>query len=496
MLSLISPPSPGSRLNKPSAIFSRRRAGILAHITSLPGPQAAGDLGENAYFFIDFLKRSGCSVWQTLPLGQPHADGSPYQCVSAHAGNTSLICRQQLRDCGWLPDQDEVALEQAYSGFLAHASEQERQDFSDFCHAQVGWLDDFALYQLWKQKFQDRAWHDWPKDYRDRKASLLAKTAITHQAELSNIKFQQFVFFRQWAALKAYANQNGILLFGDIPIFVAYDSADVWAERDNFKLNADGSMPVVAGVPPDYFSETGQRWGNPHFDWGYLQAQGFDWWLRRIEGQLQLFDIVRIDHFRGFEAAWEVPAEEDTAINGSWVPAPGRLFLEKVQQHFGEIGLVAEDLGVITPEVEALRDDFALPGMRILQFGFSDDPDNPHEPHNCVPHSVIYTGTHDNDTTLGWYQQLTVEHKQKVDDYLGEPNVAMPDALINWVLASVSRLAVLPMQDVLALDGEHRMNVPGTIDGNWRWRFDWSQLTEQRIDYLGQRLKVYGRLAD
>lgn len=484
-------------MNNQATIFNQRRAGILAHITSLPGPQTAGDLGQDAYSFIDFLNKTGFTVWQTLPLGMPHGDGSPYQCMSAHAGNTALISRNKLVIAGWLEARqllEENFLDLAYAGFIAKANEQQQQEFTEFCDQQAGWLDDFALYLFWKNSFAGQGWIDWPEPYRDRDSVALKTAIATNTTALTRIKFQQFIFFQQWLELRAYANQQGVLLFGDIPIFVAYDSADVWADRDNFKLNADGSMPVVAGVPPDYFSETGQRWGNPHFNWPHMESQGFAWWLQRIETQLLLFDIVRIDHFRGFEAAWEVPTSEDTAINGAWVKAPGQQLLKKIQQHFGDIALVAEDLGVITPEVEALRDDFGLPGMKILQFGFSEDPENPHEPHNCSQHNVMYTGTHDNDTTLGWYQQLSTEQKQRVDSYLGSTEKDMPDVLINWALASVAKMAILPMQDVLVLDGEHRMNVPGTIEGNWVWRFSWGQLTEHRIEYLRKRLALYGRL--
>jgi 4-alpha-glucanotransferase len=427
----------------------------------------------------------------------PHDDGSPYQCMSAHGGNIGLISGAKLIAAGWLEAtqlNEKNYLDLAYDGFITKASEQQKQEFAGFCDTHAWWLDDFALYLLWKHKFAGKGWYAWPEPYQNRDDALIKSAQVTDSRAIDSHKFQQFVFFQQWAELKAYAHHHGVLLFGDIPIFVAYDSADVWAERTNFKLNADGSMPVVAGVPPDYFSATGQRWGNPHFNWEYLRNNGFDWWLRRIQTQLQLFDILRIDHFRGLEAAWEIPVTEDTAINGEWVKAPGQLLLNKIHQHFGYIALVAEDLGVITPEVEALRDDFSLPGMKVLQFGFSNDPHNPHEPHNCSRHSVIYTGTHDNDTTLGWYQQLNERQRYSVDNYLSNPDIAMPDALINCALASVARMAILPLQDVLGLDGEHRMNVPGTTEGNWSWRFSWDQLSDQRIENLREKVVLYGRL--
>jgi 4-alpha-glucanotransferase len=310
---------------------------------------------------------------------------------------------------------------------------------------------------------------------------------------MEGIKFEQYVFFRQWNALKAYAMDKQVLLFGDIPIFVSYDSADVWANRQVFKLNADGEMAVVAGVPPDYFSENGQRWGNPHYDWEYLQATGFKWWLERLESQYGLFDILRIDHFRGFEAAWEIPATEDTAINGQWAPAPGRQLLQAIQSRFPALALVAEDLGIITAEVEALRDDFALPGMKILQFAFDGNSQNPYLPMNYPRNCVAYTGTHDNDTTLGWFDGLNDSDKQRIYDYIGWSSLPMPNALMHLALASVANLAIIPMQDVLGLGSADRMNTPGTVDGNWRWRFDWSQLSSDKVRYLAHLIGLFGR---
>ena len=315
------------------------------------------------------------------------------------------------------------------------------------------------------------------------------------KAEIDATKFQQYVFFRQWFELKSYAAEHKVWLFGDIPIFVSYDSADVWANREVFKLDDNGEMTVVAGVPPDYFSETGQHWGNPHFNWQHLKKTGFHWWLERLQTQLELFDILRIDHFRGLEAAWEIPKDEATAINGQWVKAPGRALLTAIYNSFENIELVAEDLGIITPEVEDLRDEFQLPGMKILQFAFGDDADNPYLPINHVKNCVAYTGTHDNDTTLGWVQKLTDDEKLKIYDYLGNPQTSLNCALIHSALGSVANLAVIPMQDILELGSEHRMNTPGTVNGNWTWRFRWEQVTPERAERLRHLVTMFNRQA-
>lgn len=484
-------------MNNISPVFNQRRAGVFAHITSLPGSQESGDLGQNAYYFIDFLSNTGFSVWQTLPLGMPHEDGSPYQCMSAYAGNTKLISRSKLVDSGWLEvaqQNDKNILDLAYDVFIVKATTPQKREFTQFCASNSWWLDDFAIYLDWKNMFPNKGWFDWPQPYCDRNKSLIKQTLKTNAKNIATIKFSQFIFFKQWMELKEYANKKNIFLFGDMPIFVAHDSVDVWVNRSSFKLNADGSMRVVAGVPPDYFAETGQRWGNPHFDWQVMQRQKFSWWLQRIKKHLQLFDIVRIDHFRGFIAAWEIPACETTAVNGKWVKAPGQKLFNKINQSIDNVALVAEDLGVITEEVQALRDRFKLYGMKVLQFGFSNDCNNPHEPHNCTERSVIYTGTHDNDTTVGWYQKLSVERKQCVDNYLRKNATDMPDVLIDCALASVAKIAILPMQDILMLDSNHRMNTPGTTEGNWLWRFSWQQLSEQRATYIRKRLALYNRI--
>ncbi len=493
--------------DSPDMILQQRRAGVLLHITSLPGLHDQGDMGEEAYRFIDFLAEVGASVWQTLPLGMPHGDRSPYQCLSAHAGNPELISIEWLIKKDWLDEAGLPSLENClddikfrhtcfktcFLTFKERADKQDIQAFEKFCREKSWWLDDFALFLTLKKEFEFLAWSDWPVKYKNRDAVALAEVRKRLAYSIKEVKFEQFVFFQQWHELREYARQKNIALFGDIPIFVAYDSADVWAHRNNFKLNEDGSLPVVAGVPPDYFSQTGQRWGNPLFNWKYLQENGFQWWLDRIRTQMQLFDIIRIDHFRGLQAAWEIPADQETAVNGQWLEAPGEALLNKIQQALGAVPLVAEDLGIITPEVEALRDKFNLPGMKILQFAFSGGIDNPYLPFNYPPHCVVYTGTHDNDTTLGWYEKISDQEKHYVQEYLNHPQDEMPAALVNAALASVANLAIIPMQDILKLGSQHRMNTPGTTEGNWCWRFQWEKLSDAMRNEFAHNIGLYGR---
>ncbi|MCK5727771.1 MAG: 4-alpha-glucanotransferase [Methylococcales bacterium] len=489
-----------------AALLEQRRAGMLLHITSLPGNYAKGDMGKEAHHFINFLQNAGVTVWQTLPLGVPHNDGSPYQCLSAHAGNPGLISLEALKEKGWLEASDhcdhceaennftkKCLLTKAFYAFQSKASQEDKDRFEEFCVEKSDWLDDFALFMAFRAEFNFRCWTEWPEAIKQRRVKALreARERLKHFIEV--VKFEQYIFFRQWHALKKVAEAHNVLLLGDIPIFVSYDSVDVWVNRKVFKLEKSGEMSVVAGVPPDYFSQTGQRWGNPHYQWKYLQKTGFKWWIQRLETQLELFDIVRIDHFRGLEAAWEIPSTERTAINGEWVKAPGKPLLTAIQKHFGEIPLVAEDLGEITEEVDQLRMDFNLPGMKILHFAFSDTAENPYLPHNYEANSVVYTGTHDNDTTLGWYNPLSNNEKKHIYELLGASKEAMPWALIQTALASVSNLAVIPLQDILELDSKGRMNTPGTTQGNWNWRFQWSQLTDDKAHKLSHLIKLFGR---
>ena len=485
-------------------LFSQRRAGVLLHPTSLPGGAGNGDLGPEAYRFVDFIADCGLRLWQTLPLGPPHEDLSPYQCLSVHAGNFRLISLQLLVEQGWLDDavldesgdldaQRKVRLTAAYNGFQRKAGKDERESFVLFKKDHARWLDDFALYQAVRTGQGGKAWYLWPDALRDRDADALEGERKRLAAQLEQVRFEQFLFYKQWKQLHCYANDRGVLLFGDIPIFVAHDSADVWAHREWFFVDEKGRLEVVAGVPPDYFSETGQRWGNPHYRWDVLRKDGFGWWLERIRSQMEMFDLARIDHFRGFEAYWEIDAQAETAIDGRWVKGPGESFFQVLKQVFGDLPLVAEDLGVITPEVTALRKQFELPGMKILQFAFDGSSDNPYLPHNHEELSVVYTGTHDNNTTLGWYHELSDEQRRAVCHYLGDSNEPMPGLLVRTALASVARLAVIPMQDILGLDAAHRMNIPGITEGNWRWRFEWEQVQPEHRQRLQDWIQLYGR---
>jgi 4-alpha-glucanotransferase len=555
--------------------FNKRRAGILLHPTSLPGTPGNGDLGQQAYRFVDFLADCGISLWQMLPLGPPHEDLSPYQCQSVHAANPLLINLGRLVEKGWLsmtteqtledelkrlaeqgfftedatereleqrlehsafrdnfcpPSERETAvryrharLKAARAGFVKNASADDRAAFAEFVKTQAFWLEDYALFRaLQAEHFKvlkveclkalkeieshdalearllelknAAGWWGWAPDLRDRHPQALDEARRRLADVIEQHRFEQFVFFSQWHDLKAYAHEKGVYLFGDIPIFVAEDSVDVWASRENFLLDAQGRPTVVAGVPPDYFSETGQRWGNPHYNWDYMQANGFRWWIERLKSAHVLFDMVRIDHFRGFEACWAIPAHCETAIEGEWVKVPGHALLETLQQSGINMPLVAEDLGIITEEVTALRERFGLPGMKILQFAFDSGPDNAYLPHNHVENCVVYTGTHDNNTTLGWFQEIPEHVRQYVCEYLQAPADEMPWALVEAAFKSRARWAIVPMQDVLALDGNHRMNVPGVQTGNWRWRFDWPQLSPGVSEKLRHFCHSYGRV--
>ena len=485
--------------------LERRRAGLLLHPTSLPGHYDNGDLGPNAYRFIEWMAACGFTVWQTLPLGPPHDDLSPYSAQSVHAGNPRLIALEPLIEAGWLkPDQGPEAGEEGWAyrqrrliearrGFQERGGP-EQGAYEAFLRQHRRWLDDYGLYQAIRAAQGGWAWFDWPRELRDRQPRAL-DAARRQQAEaIAQCQFEQFLFYRQWTALKRYANERGILMFGDIPLFVGYDSADVWAQREAFLLDDEGRPEVVAGVPPDYFSATGQLWGNPHYDWERMRADGFEWWKERIRTQLTQFDLLRIDHFRGLEAYWEIPASAETAVSGRWRQAPGDELFQALRAEFGSLPLVAEDLGIITPEVEALRDAHGLPGMKVLHFAFGGGADNPYLPHHHVLNSVVYTGTHDNNTTLGWFQELDERTRAHVFDYLGGGPKQMPELLVRAAFASVARLAVVPMQDVLELGGADRMNRPGVAEGNWRWRFRWEQVGPQTTSHYRHLLEQYGRV--
>lgn len=480
---------------KQAGVFQQRRAGVLLHITSLP----SGNLGEDAYRFVDFLQTSGVSVWQMLPLGPTHSDGSPYQCLSAHAANAELICLDTVKKQAWadadtlIGDSFLITLVHAYRQFSERATKFEKSEFTHFCQQHAYWLDDYVMYREIRHLNHTTAWFHWPETLRDKDPDALQKIRDDRAEAIDIRRFGQFLFFQQWHALKEYANERGVLLFGDMPIFVAHDSADVWANPELFTLDKEGEAEKVAGVPPDYFSETGQRWGNPLYRWDKHSDENFFWWQKRVETQLELFDLIRIDHFRGFEACWEIPASCDTAMDGEWVKAPGDKLFKQLTNVFGELPLVAEDLGIITDEVTALREKYAMPGMKILQFAFGDDASNPYLPHQHTQDSVSYTGTHDNNTTVGWFEELDDAAKTRIYEYLGGSQETIPWLLIRASLASVSQLSVLPMQDILALDAEHRMNVPGTIEGNWNWKFDWNMVDETCSIRLKNLNEMYGR---
>lgn len=482
-----------------ASVLPRRRAGLLLHPTSLPGSTTSGTLGSQAYAFVDFLVAAGCTVWQTLPLGPTHDDLSPYQCLSVHAGNPLLIDVHAVQQRGWLPAEPfpldmprAMWLPLAWLHFNNTATDDDRSALEQFRQEQAFWLDDYALYMALHQTHNGRSWLDWPTGVRDREARALRRARTQLNDAIEHAIFEQFLFFHQWRALKHYANERGVLIFGDMPIFVAHDSAEVWAQRPYFDLDPQGQPHTVAGVPPDYFSATGQRWGNPHYRWDRMQADGFHWWLGRMRTQLMLFDLVRIDHFRGFEAVWEIPAEAPTAVEGHWAQVPGDALFQTLTACFNSLPVVAEDLGIITPEVEALRRKYGFPGMKILQFAFGGGATNPYLPHHHEPNSVAYTGTHDNDTTVGWYNALSGAEQAYVNEYLGTQD-AMPWPLLRAVYASVAHLAMLPMQDVLALDSVHRMNIPGQPTGNWRWRFTWEEVPPDLTARLARLAEIYGR---
>ncbi len=493
-----------TRDSSAGAWLDRRRSGVLLHISSLPGHGPHGDLGPEAYYFVDFLLSCGFSVWQTLPLGPTLAEGSPYQTSSVHAGNPRLIALQPLLERGWLaalpsegvepPESARAeALRHAWAGFQSKANADEWRGLEAFTADNAYWLADYALFRAIGEE-QERPWWRWPMPLRNRDPQALADARERLAGELDYIGFEQHLFFDQWQRLRDYANARDVKLFGDLPIFVAHDSAEVWARPQDFDLDAEGHPCTVAGVPPDYFSATGQRWGNPLYHWRHMEHNGFQFWIERMRTQLRLFDLVRIDHFRGFQSFWEIPAEEPLAIEGRWVEAPGDALFGRLREVFGSLPLVAEDLGTITPEVKALRRRLGLPGMKVLQFAFSGEAGNPYVPFRHERNSVVYTGTHDNDTTLGWFESLNDGAKGFVYELLGNSWEAMPWPMVRAALGSRSELAIVPMQDVLALGSEHRMNVPGVTEGNWRWRLGWDMVTADTPARLRRMNEIYQRL--
>ncbi len=463
--------------------IDRRRSAVLLHISSLPGPFHCGVLGDEALSFIDQISAAGFSVWQFLPLGPTHGHGSPYESLSAFAGNPNFLDLRECVTCGWL---DKKSLQAAEGGQAAHVAlrqqaahgfwlqvENDRElaaAVRGFQRNHARWFNDFALFSTLKSILHDQPWWSWPEPLRDRHPKALTQIRRKHAPLIRQCIFEQFLFERQWKRLKAHAETRDVLLFGDLPIYVAHDSVDVWTQREYFTINEQGLCDEVAGVPPDYFSETGQRWGNPLYRWDIMEADGFDWWVRRIQTRLERMHLLRIDHFRGLESYWAIPGESQDGIVGEWRLAPGNALLQTLHDKLGGLPLIAEDLGIITPEVNALRECFGLPGMKILQFAFDGNPDNPYLPEHHVPDSVVYTGTHDNDTTLGWFTSAPPEAQALTLRILSATEKDMPWAMTEAALASPAKLAVIPMQDLLALGSEARMNMPGSLDGNWTWR--------------------------
>ncbi len=490
-----------------------RSSGILLHPTSLPGPFGIGSLGDEAFRFIDFLTEAGQSVWQILPLGPTGLGDSPYSCFSAFAGNPLLICLERLVEVGELDPADlertdlpegscNYGFAHGFKGRLLHkaahrfsqtASPERRDAFGRFCAEQGYWLNDYALFQSLRKHFSDQPWNRWPEQIRSRQEAALHFWGSELAGSVRFHQYAQFVFFEQWFALKEYANARGVRILGDIPIFVSFDSADVWANRELFYLDENDRPTLVAGVPPDYFSATGQRWGNPLYRWDVMAERGWSWWQARFGWNLAQTDLVRIDHFRGFEARWAIPAAEKTAVAGEWMPVPGDQLFQALIEQRGEIPVVAEDLGIITPEVEELRDRYRFPGMKILHFAFGSGPDNPYLPHNIQRNCLIYTGTHDNNTTVGWWDGLNRKEREDVRAYLGTPGQDIAGELIRLAMASVADLCIFPLQDVLGLGGSARMNFPGQANGNWGWRFLPGALTSETRHRLAAWTSIYGR---
>lgn len=504
-----------------------RASGILLHPTCLPGPYGIGDFGSEAFAFVDFLKDAGQKLWQVLPLNPTGYGDSPFQCFSAHAGNHLLISLEKLRDQSILESSDFRSqpqfpddhvdfgqvidwklplLKKAALRFLQSATGEDRQSFEAFKAANSGWLPDFALFMALKEEQGGMAWNCWPVEIAQRNAAALVAARHRLKDSIAAVEYWQFEFFRQWQKLRAYAHKAGIRVVGDIPIYVALDSADVWTNPQYFNLDERGQPTVIAGVPPDYFSATGQCWGNPIYRWDRLRETGYRWWIDRYHAATELYDAVRIDHFRGFEAYWEIPGTETTAVHGRWVKGPGAELFDVLEREFGELPIIAENLGVITPQVEAIRDRFHFPGMAILQFAFGKDPQGPSfRPHNYSRELAAYTGTHDNDTTVGWWNSTGEKDSTRTPEDVAKEHAfaraylnLKDDEPIHWRLirgieASVADLAIVPLQDVLGIGSDARMNLPGTSSGNWRWRFKKEQMKPESAARLREMALIYDR---
>ncbi len=497
--------------------FQSRSAGVLLHPTSLPGSCGIGDLGPAARAWVDALARARQQWWQMLPLSPTGYADSPYQCLSTFAGNPNLISPDDLVEDGLLRRRDIAGrsfdarrvdfgkvipfktglLVRAWGNFKRGAARRLKREFEKFCVEERSWLKDFALFMALKEAHASASWFEWEPELVERRPGALARVAKSLGEAVRQHEFRQFLFFRQWRALKSYANAHGVKLIGDIPIFVSADSADVWSRPGEFLLDERRRPKVVAGVPPDYFSKTGQLWGNPHYDWKAMKRTGYAWWIARVRATLQMVDVVRVDHFRGFEAAWQVPGGDATAQRGRWVKGPGADLFDKLRRTLDSLPIIAEDLGVITPAVDALRTRFNFPGMRILQFAFGGAVENRFLPHNYERNTIVYTGTHDNDTTRGWFATASRKERALLRRYVGQKcdghNVSWELMRLAW--SSVADLTIAPLQDVLNLGTEARMNFPGQSSGWWRWRFAERQLTGAALDRLGEITEVYGRAA-
>ena len=491
-----------------------RSSGILLHPTSLPGQFGSGDLGAPAYHFVDWLVAAGQSLWQMLPLGPAGLANSPYMSHSAFAGSPLLIDLQELVSHDWLTQEDlcitqglsayrvdysEVTafrmriIAKASDQFFKHGTSEDLKQYALYCAAEKSWLEDYALFQALNHEYGEQEWSSWNTDLAHREPNALKKASEELHDSITFHKFTQWCFARQWSLLKKYANDRNVILVGDIPIFVAYHSADVWAHPKEFHLDKDGMPTVVAGVPPDYFSKTGQRWGNPLYRWDVIKETKYRWWIERFRKTFALFDVLRIDHFRGFESYWEIPEGEETAEKGRWVKGPGEEFFKNVQRKLGTLPIIAEDLGIITMEVHTLREKLGFPGMKVLQFAFNSGPENAYLPHRYEPNCVVYTGTHDNDTTRGWYEKSSNHERDFVRRYCKTDGKEIQWDFIKLALESVAEIAIIPYQDVIGLGSEGRMNIPGTIEGNWEWRFTWDQVGTDSANRLYELTALYGR---
>ena len=482
-----------------------RASGILLHPSCLPSRGGIGDFGPAAYEFLDFLTAAKQTLWQVLPLAPAGYGNSPYSALSAFAGNPFLISLERLAERGWISaerlsklpqnvapvnfeqvQQTKVPLlQEAARNFIAKADAANRERFEKFCWLNGWWLEDYVLFAVLRSHYGASSWNEWPRELAERRPEALTKVREKFADEINVERALQFFFFEQWRALHQECRRRGIRVVGDVAIFVSYDSADVWANPELFRLNEDLSPEVVAGVPPDYFSKNGQRWGNPLYRWDVLASRRYDWWVKRMRYALHTCDIVRIDHFRGFESYWEIPAEEETAVRGRWVKGPADHFFQVLREELGELPVVAEDLGLITDEVVALRERLRIPGMKVIQFGFGDPGAHMYLPHKYVENTVVYTGTHDNDTTVGWCTNCSEAEREAAKAYFGESPDGIHWAMIRAAETSIARHCIIPLQDLLGLDSEHRMNIPAHPEGNWTWRFSENALTEELAEKLG-----------